>query len=121
MALNPKAAQSKIQRDRRIERNRKNKFQALITTPGAIPVTLPDAGVIGISSSVSVSQGQLIATTSTGRTLGTPDLAANEVWRIGFYERGVEIDVTAAPAGTVRLHYLDDRRDAFVIATGTFP
>lgn len=121
MALDPKAAKSKIQRDRRVERGRKDRFGALIQTPASLPLPLPEAGVIGVSSSVAVSQGQLIVTTSTGRTLGTPDLAANEVWRIGFLERGVEVDITAAPAGTARLHYLDDRRDAFVIAAGTFP
>lgn len=121
MSLDPKAARSKIQRDRRVERNRKNRFAGLIGTPASLPLAIPEAGVIGVSSSVAVAQGQLIITTSTGRTLGTPDLAANEVWRIGFFERGVQINITAAPAGTARLHYLDDRRDAFVIATGTFP
>lgn len=121
MALNPKAAISKIQHNRRVERNRKGSFTALIETPASLPLMLPEAGVLGVSSSVGVSQGQLIMSTSTGRSIGTPDLAANEIWRIGFYERGVEIDISSAPSGTVTLHYLDDRRDAFAIATGIVP
>lgn len=121
MVLNPKAATSKVQRDRRVERARKNHFDALIQTPASFPLILPEAGVIGISSSAPVSQGQLIATTSTGRTLGTPNLAANEVWRIGFLEKGVSVNITAGPNGTARLHYLDDRRDAFIIAQRSFP
>jgi hypothetical protein len=121
MALDPKAARSKIQRDRRVERSRKDRFTELISTPASLPLPIPEAGVLGISCSAPVSQGQLIITSSTGRTLGTPNLEADEIWRFGFFEKGVEIDVTAAPAGTVSLHYLDDRRDAFVIATGTFP
>jgi hypothetical protein len=121
MALDPKAAQAKIQRDRRVERNRKNKFQSRIETPGSLPLALPEAGVLGVSCSAPVSQGQLILTTNTGRTLGTPNLAANEVWRVGFIEKGVSVNITAAPNGTARLHYLDDRREASVIATKVFP
>lgn len=121
MALDPKATQATIQRDRRVERSRKNKFQARITTPGSIPLTLPEAGVIGISCSAPASQGQIIVTTNRGRTLGTPALAANKVWRIGFFEKGLILNVTAGPVGTVRLHYLDDRRDDFIIATKVFP
>lgn len=121
MALDPKAARSKVQRDRRVERSRKDRFTALISTPASLPLSLPEAGVLGVSCSAPVSQGQLIVTSSTGRTMGTPNLAANEIWRIGFFEKGVEMDITAAPAGTVRLHYLDDRREPFIIATGTFP
>lgn len=121
MALDPKAAKSKIQRDRRVERSRKERFAGLIQTPASLPLPLPEAGVLGVSSSVSVSQGQLIVTTSTGRTIGTPNLAANEVWRIGFFERGVQINITAGPNGTARLHYLDDRREASIIAARNFP
>jgi hypothetical protein len=121
MALDPKAVVSKVQRNRRVERARKDRFGAIIGTPASLPLTLPEAGVIGVSSSAAVSQGQLIVTTSTGRTLGTPALAANQVWRIGFFERGVVMNITAGPNGTARFHYLDDRRDDSVIASRTFP
>lgn len=131
MALDRKAALAKIQRDRRVESARKTQFGSLIATPfdmGTVAATnpltddlvLPEAANIGISFDDAVTAGDLIITTSTGRTLGTPDLSADELWRIGFFERSVEILVESGIAGTVTLHYLDDRRVPFAIATGVF-
>lgn len=120
MALDRKTVVSKIQRDRRIESARKKRFDALIASPGSFPLVLPEAGVIGVSCDAAVSQGELIVSTSTGRSIGTPDLEADQVWRLGFLERGVEVDISASPTGTVTLHYLDDRRKEFAVATGSF-
>lgn len=110
----------------------KSRFAALIAAPQALAagiapttsaaLTLPSEAFLGVSYSVPVTSGQLQLNTSTGRVLGTPDLAANEIHRIGFIERGVTVDVqlTAAVAGTATIHYLNGRRQPFAIATATF-
>lgn len=120
MTLDRKAAVSKIHRDRRIDASRKKRFDPSISTPGAFPFTMPEAGILGVSSSVAVSQGALIVSTSTGRSIGTANLAPNQIHRLGFFEKGVEIDISASPVGNITLHYLDNRREASAIATGTF-
>jgi hypothetical protein len=108
------------------------RFSSLIETPqvlsgGAAPATsstlsLPASGRLGVSYSVAVLAGQLQAGTSTGRTLGTPALSADEVYDIGYFDEDVELDleITAAVSGTATLHFLDDWRTANAIATAVF-
>ena len=123
MTLDRKAELSRIQRERRLEASRKKSFQSLMNSPVNVSsgvLTLPESGNIGVSFSAPVSQGQILLNSSTGRSVGTPDLAANEVWRIGFYEKGVQLDPAVSISGTLSIHYLDDRRVPHVIATGAF-
>lgn len=123
MALDRKTEMARIQRERRLEASRKKSFQPLMTSPtdvSSVGLTLPESGNIGVSYSVPISQGQLLLNSSNGRSVGTPDLAANQVWRIGFYEKGVVLNPAQTPAGTLTIHYLDDRRVPHVIATGDF-
>jgi len=117
--------------ERQLEAVRKSRFKSLIDTPASLgtvaagnqspnSVALPASGVIGISFSAPVAAGQLTAETSTGRSLGTPALAANTIHRMGYFEPGVTFKATSAIAGTVTLHYLDEWRRSNAIATGVF-
>lgn len=117
--------------ERRREAARKSRFSSLIASPfdmGTVGATnpspnalvLPSAGVIGISFSTGVTAGQVTIETGSGRSLGTPDLAADVIHRLGFFEPGVALTVTGAIAGTATLHYLDDWRRSAAIATGVF-
>jgi hypothetical protein len=118
--------------DRRRAAQRKVGFKSLITSPqvltgGIAPaissaLALPNGAYLGLSYSVAVTSGQLQANTNGGRTLGTPDLDADEIHRIGWFERGfsMDLEITAAVAGTATLHYLDEWRNSFPIATAVF-
>jgi hypothetical protein len=129
--LDRKAAQSLIRQGRRKEASRKGRFLSLTETPfdmGTVAINnpspnelvLPESGDIGVSFSVPVSLGQLIVSSNSGRTLGTPNLVADQVWRIGFFERAITMVAQSAVAGTVTIHFLDGHRKPFSIATGVF-
>ena len=122
---------TKQMENRRLESLRKKKFSSRIQSPfvlGSVAINtqsangliLPEAAVIGISSSNAVSQGQLLLYTNRGRIVGTPNLAANQIWRSGFFEKGLILKVLSTVARSVSLHYLDDRRKPFIIANGSF-
>ncbi len=116
----------------RLERFEKKRFGLLIATPevltgGISPtessaLTLPFSCKLGISFSVAITSGQLDVNTTTGRVLGTKDLAADEIHELGFLERGIEITIepTVSLPGIASLYYLDQWKIPFVIATATF-
>ena len=121
-----------IHRKRRKESARKSVYQTLIGTPeilvgGASPVAssfvkLPAAGYLAISHSVAVTAGELVSNTSRGKILGTVNLNASELHRIGWFERDVDInlELTSAVPGTATLYYLDAWRRPYQIASAIF-
>lgn len=109
-------------RSRRRTADRVSKYAALIATPhdiGASAVTLPAAGEIAVAADVSVTAGDISIATNTSRTLETPDLDADQLHRLGHFEKGVTLDVTFT-GGDVTLYILDDWKKATAFATGTF-
>ena len=119
-------------RKHRSERLEKGRFKLLIETPevlagGASPIesgalVLPYSCILGVSFSTIITSGQLAVNTSTGRILGTIGLAADTIQRLGYFERGVSITIepTVSLPGVASLHYLDQWKIPFVIATATF-
>ena len=117
---------------RRIEASRASRFSSLISSPDILtggvapavssPLSLPAAGYLAISYSVGVTLGDLQLNTSTGKVLGTPNLDADELHRIGWFERNVAVDleITGVIAGVASLYYLNDWRQEFLIGTATF-
>ena len=96
-------------------------------TGGAAPttsstLTLPTGARLGVAYSVGVSAGQLQAGSSTGRTMGTPALAAGEIHEIGYFGQDVAMDleITAAVAGTATLYQYDSLGEPRAIATAIF-
>jgi hypothetical protein len=117
-------------RERNRDLNRGRRFASLVSSPfdlGTVaggnpspnPFSMPVAANIGISFSGTVTAGD-ISISASSRTLGTPDLAADEIHRLGFFEAGVSIIPTGANAGTVTLHYFDQWFRPSAIATGVF-
>ncbi len=117
---------------RRVEASRASRFSSLISSPdvlagGAAPavsgaLSLPASGFLAISFDVGINSGDLQMNTNTGRVLGTPNLLADVLHRIGWFEKDVEIDleVTGATPGVASLYYLNDWRQEFLIGTATF-
>ena len=116
-------------RQERLERKR---YGLLIATPdvltgGISPIesgalTLPFHGNLAISYSVAVTAADIAVNTSTGRVLELPPLDADEIHRLGFFERGVDItiDTLISIAGVATIYYLDQWRNPHAIATSTF-
>lgn len=118
-------------RERRRDLNRKRSFSGQVASPFALgsvasggsspnALSLLDSIEIGISFSASVTAGQLTVATNTGRTISTPALDANQIHRLGFIEKGVDLTPSCSVAGDVTIHILDQWRRPFIIATGTF-
>lgn len=118
-------------RERRRSLSRERSFSAQVASPFALgsvgtggdspnPLVLLDSINIGVSFSAPVTAGQLTIDTNRGKTLGTPALAADEIHRLGFFEKNVTLTPSCAVAGTVTIHILDDRRIPSAVATGTF-
>lgn len=115
---------------RRLHHLRKRYFSGYISSPfdlGSVAATgvLPNpflmkaAGNIGISFSAGITAGQL--TISRGsRTIKTPNLVANQIHRLGFFETKFSLTPSCAIAGTVTIHYLDHYFKSSPVATGTF-
>ena len=94
-------------------------------TGGAAPATssalsLPANARLGISFSAPVGAGQLSVDTETGRTLGTPALVADEIYRLDWLERTVDVTITSAIAGTATLYVFDQWMRSYPIATVVF-
>lgn len=117
-------------RERNRDLNRGRRFASLVSSPfdlgsvaGGNPspnaFSMPAAANIGISFSGAVTAGDIIIAVGS-RTLGTPDLSADQIHRLGFFETGVQLIPTCANAGTVTLHYLDQWFRPSAVATGEF-
>ncbi len=119
-------------RQRRRAADRKFFYKALIATPDVLTggvaadtssvLTLPAGAFLAISYSVSLNANELRANTSRGNQIGTPALAADELYPIGWFEPDVDIDleITVATAGTATLHHLDEWKLPDAIATAVF-
>lgn len=110
-------------RRRRRTAYRVDQYDALISTNhdiGASAVELPAAGTIAVSASIGVTAGDLsIATTLASRTIETPDLDADQIYELGFFEKGDTLDVTFS-GGDVTLYILNDWQFPVAFAEGTF-
>lgn len=118
-------------RERRRALSRERSFSAQVASPFALgsvaaggdspnPLVLLDSINIGVSFSAPVNAGQLTIDTNRGKTLGTPALVADQIHRLGFFEKNVALTPSCAVAGTVTIHILDDRRIPSAVATGVF-
>lgn len=117
-------------RERNRSLRRGKKFTSLISSPfdlGTVaagspspnPLVLPAASFVGISFSSGVTASEL--TVAVGlRTIGTKALAADEIFRLGFFERAFSLVPTSDIAGTVTLYRFDQWFRASAIATGVF-
>lgn len=119
-------------RKRRKVAARVQAFSTLIASPsvltgGVAPATsstlaMPANALLAVSYSVGITSGQLVVNVNTGKTMGVPDLAADEIRELGYVEAGqlVDIELTAAVAGTATLYVLNDWRIPSSIATVVF-
>lgn len=117
---------------RRLAEASRSRFSALISTPqtlagGQAPaasaaLALPANARLAVSSDVPVASGEVVVNVAGGRVLGTPALAANQIYEVGYVESGKQITLekTVAGAGTITLYFLDDWKRPFSIATSTF-
>lgn len=93
---------------------------AAAANPLPEPYTLAASGEFAVSFSAPVTAGQLTVATEVGRTLGTPALAADQIYPLGFFERARTLIPESAIAGDVTLYILDNWRRPIAVATGTF-
>lgn len=131
-ALNRAYALALSRQKRRRGETLKSKFATLIGTPqtlagGLAPaasaaLALPANARLAVSSDVPVAAGVVVVNVAGGRVLGTPALAANQIYEVGYIEAGkqVTLEKTVAGAGTITLHFLDDWKRPSSIATSTF-
>ncbi len=83
-------------------------------------LSLPANTRVGISFSIGITAGQLTVDTETSRNLGTPALVADEIYRLDWLERGVDVTITSAVAGTATLYAFDEWMRSYPIATVVF-
>lgn len=118
-------------RERRRALSRERSFSAQIASPFDLgsaaaagdspnPLVLLDSINVAVSFSAAITAGQLTIDTNRGKTLGTLALAADEIHRLGFFEKNVSLTPSCAIAGDVTIYILSDRRIPSVVATGTF-
>tara|TARA_R110000772_G_scaffold30806_10_gene76514 strand:+ start:3304 stop:3699 length:396 start_codon:yes stop_codon:yes gene_type:complete len=129
-------SQSEFLRVNRVKRRKaaaaKSLFQALIDAPealtgGVAPTTgtalaLPASAPLAVSYSAAIAAGVLVLNTAGGRVLGTPALGIDELHRVGYLDRGLEVhfETLSASPGTATLWFLDSWRRPFAIATTVF-
>ena len=90
------------------------------TNPLPNPYVMKGNARIGVSFSVNITAGQLTLATEGARTLETPALDADVVYRLDYLERARTLTPTCAIAGTVSLHVFDEWMLPSVVATGVF-
>lgn len=132
VALDRTYALSLSRQKRRRAETLKSRFAALIATPqtlagGAAPaasaaLALPANARLAVSSDVPVAAGAVVVNVAGGRVLGTPALAADQIYEVGYAEAGKEVTLekTVAGAATLTLYFLDDWKRPSAIATATF-
>jgi len=80
---------------------------------------MPANARIAVSFSTGISAGDLTLAAGLA-TFGTPDLAADQVYRLSYVERAESVVPTCAVAGTVTLYVLNEWMLSDAIATGVF-
>lgn len=88
-------------------------------SPSPNPYVISGRMRIGISFSVSTTEGQLTLD-SNGREYTAPSLEADETHRLDIFPIGREIIPTCAIAGTVRIFVFDQWMNSQEIANGIF-
>ena len=117
-------------RMRRKSLQRERKFEDLFATPYGLgtqaalaaattPFVMPQAAWLGVSLSVGAAAGNIKIAVGT-RTILTSALSANQITRIGYFERGFKITPTVDIAGTLTLYYFNEWFKGTTIATGVW-
>ena len=115
-------------RMRRKSLQRERKFEDLFATPhnlgtqaalvaATTPFVMPQAAWLGVSLNAVVTAGNIEIAVGS-RTIRTSALSANQIARIGYFERGFTITPTVNIAGTLTLHYFNQWFKGTAIATG---
>lgn len=77
---------------RRKERQNLSAFDSVIRNPIAGPLTLPANAHLYVRSSVALEVITEAMTTPRG-TLSTPALRAGQIYELGYFERGAQVEV----------------------------
>ncbi len=109
-------------RRRRQGREAITALQPLVDTPhdlGSGPLRMPAGARLAISHSAGLSQGDVTVSLGNGAGFTHPALAADQVFRGVWAERGQDVTVTGVPSGTLTVHAIDplDAGRTLVIAT----
>jgi len=91
----------------------------LAGNPTSSGYLLPANCQMGISFSAIAVAGD-ITVAKGSETLGTPNLAANEIHRLGYFGKNQILIPSSGIAGTVTVYVFNDRFVGFPIATGVF-
>lgn len=83
------------------------------------PFAMPAQGRLGVSVDAVTTVGQITATNGAGRAVSIAGGPAGTIFRLDHFERGQEVTVSSAVAGTVSLYVFDEWSRPKVIATGT--
>lgn len=81
------------------------------------PLVMPQAAWLGVSLNAVVTAGNIEIAVGS-RTIRTSALSANQIARIGYFERGFTITPTVNIAGTLTLYYFNEWFKGTAIATG---
>ncbi len=84
------------------------------------PYVMPANARLAMSFSVDLTATELTLVTEVGRTLGTPALLADEIYKLQHLERARTLVPDADIAGTISLFVLDEWSRETLIATGVF-
>lgn len=117
-------------RERKRDLRREGRFASFVASPFDLgdqaamspatnPFTVPASASLAISFSDSVTSGDVEIAVG-GRTIQTPDLAADQIFKIGYFEQDFTLTPTANIAGTMTLYLLDQWNKATAIAEGTW-
>ena len=96
-----------------------NLGSVLVGNPTSLGYLLPANCQMGISFSAIAVAGD-ITVAKGSETLGTPNLAANEIHRLGYFGKNQILIPSSGIAGTVTVYVFNDRFVGFPIATGVF-
>jgi hypothetical protein len=104
---------------RQHERVDRKRFDALVAMPHDLEtgdLDMPANGRLAVSHSVGVTEGQLSLTVN-GEDHFTPDLTADEVWRLDYVERARAVNVETLVPGEVTVYLVDPFGRHLPIAT----
>ena len=96
---------------------------SILDTPVALTTDypIPKDGWIGVSFSAPVTAGELTIASNGGRTLGTPTLVADQIHRLGKFNRSLLLLPSGTNlVGTVTLHVFDEWFRPNAVATGVW-
>lgn len=114
-------------RENRKDREDLSKFRLLRAAPTNLGTNslaglkLPGSGIIAFSYSASLAAGNISIAVSGGRTLLNPALVANQLDRLGWFEKSKTLTISRVTGnlGTISV-FVMDRGRRILIATGVF-